>query len=363
MSADAAYWIAFAKLPGIGVQRLRRLAEAYDNDLERAWHAPEAALVAAGLEAPVARDAVAARRSIDVAAEWERVRRAGIAAHTLADPAYPARLAEIYDAPPVLYARGDFAPEDDLAVAVVGTRNVTAYGREVTHRLVTDLARRNVTVVSGLARGVDGLAHRAALEAGGRTIAVFACGVDVIYPPEHRRLAEDIARCGVLVSEYAVGSQPEAGNFPARNRIISGLTLGTVVIEAGEKSGALITARRALEQNREVFAVPGGIYAPHSQGTNRLIRDSAAKLVMSADDVLEELRLQLVPQQLEMRRLLPENETESCLIALLSPEPRHIDELTRQSKLPAAEVSSALTIMELKGLVRQVGGMQYVLGL
>lgn len=288
--------------------------------------------------------------------------RAGVTAHTLADPTYPTRLAEIYDAPPVLYTRGAFAPEDEWAVAVVGTRNVTAYGREVTHRLVADLVRHNVTIVSGLARGVDGLAHRAALDAGGRTIAVFACGVDVIYPPEHRRLAEEIAASGVLVSEYPTGAAPEAGNFPARNRIISGLTLGSIVIEAGERSGALITAQRALEQNREVFAVPGSIFAPRSLGTNRLIRDCGAKLVLSAEDVLDELNLQRVPQQLEMRQLLPENETESRLLALLSPEPQHIDALTRQSALAASEVSAALAIMELKGMARHIGGMQYVSG-
>lgn len=362
MRPDAPYWVAFSLLPGIGTQRLRRVAEAFD-DMERAWHAPVDELVAIGLDLPVARAAVAARPSVDVAGTMARIARAAVTVHTLADSTYPARLAEIYDAPPVLYTRGESAPQDEWAVAVVGTRNVSAYGREVTHRLVTELARQNVTIVSGLARGVDGLAHRAALEAGGRTLAVFACGVDVIYPPEHRRLAEEIAQGGMLLSEYPVGAQPEAGNFPARNRIISGLSMGTIVVEAGEKSGALITAQRALEQNREVFAVPGNIYAPKSLGSNRLIRDSAAKLILEAADVLAELQLQMVPQQMEMRRLLPENATESCLIGLLGAEPRHIDELTRQSGLGAAEVSSALAIMELKGLVRPVGGMQYVLGL
>jgi len=222
--------------------------------------------------------------------------------------------------------------------------------------------RQTTTVVSGLARGVDGFAHRAALDAGGRTLAVFACGVDVVYPHEHRRLAADIVESGALLSEYPVGAAPESGNFPARNRIISGLSLGTIVIEADERSGALITARRALEQNREVFAVPGSIFARTSLGTNRLIRDSGAKLVTSADDVLEELQLQLVPQQLEMRQLLPGNRVESRLMELLSSEPRHIDILTRESALSVAEVSSTLAMMELKGLARQVGGMQYVLG-
>jgi len=361
MRADVAYWIAFSQLPGIGAQRLRRALERF-GDMERAWRASAAELIDAGIEPKVARAAVVARSSVDVAALRGRVERAGVEAHTLADKSYPARLADIYDAPPVLYARGELLPQDEWAVAVVGTRNISTYGREVTHRLVTDLVRNNVTIVSGLARGVDGLAHRAALDAGGRTLAVFACGVDVIYPPEHRNLAADIAANGALLSEYPVGSAPDAGNFPARNRIISGLSLGTIVIEAGEKSGALITARCALEQNREVFAVPGSILAQGSRGSNRLIRDSGAKLITSADDVLTELQLQLVPQQLEIRQLLPTNAVEGALLALLSPEPRHIDELTRASALPVAEVSSALSMMELKGMARQVGGMQYVIG-
>ncbi len=361
MRQDIAYWIAFSQLPGIGAQRMRRVVERF-GDMERAWRAPAAALIDAGIEPKVAHGAVAARATVDVAGLRARLERAGVEAHTLADKSYPARLADIYDAPPVLYARGELLPQDEWAVAVVGTRDVSPYGREVTHRLVTDLVRHNVTVVSGLARGVDGLAHRAALEAGGRTLAVFACGVDVIYPAEHRNLAADIAANGALLSEYPAGAVPESGNFPARNRIISGLSLGTIVIEAGEKSGALITARRALEQNREVFAVPGSIFARGSIGANRLIRDSGAKLITSAEDVLTELQLQMVPQQLEMRQLLPTNEVERALMALLGPEPRHIDALTRASALPIAEVSSALAMMELKGLTRQVGGMQYVIG-
>lgn len=222
MRPDAAYWIAFSLLPGIGAQRMRRVVERF-GDMERAWGATAAQLVDAGIEPKVARAASAARGEIDVARLLERVRRAGVTVHTLADKGYPARLADIYDAPPVLYARGELLPQDEWCVAVVGTRNISPYGREVTHRLVTDLVRRNVTIVSGLARGVDGVAHRAALEAGGRTLAVFACGVDVVYPSEHRHLAAEIAANGALLSEYPVGSAPESGNFPARNRIISHL--------------------------------------------------------------------------------------------------------------------------------------------
>jgi len=339
-TSDTPYWIAFSLLPEIGPRRLRRVAD-YFASMEEAWSAPVGALIAAGLEVRVANAAAGARASIDVAAQAEKAARAGAMVLTLRDPAYPARLAEIYDAPPVLYVRGALTPEDEWSVAVVGTRNITPYGREATHQLCTALARR----------GVDAVAHRAALAAGGRTIAVFACGVDVIYPLENSQLAADIREAGALISEHPVGSKPDAPNFPARNRIISGTSLGTVVIEAGEKSGALITAARALEQNREVFAVPGSIFGPRSVGTNRLIRDSGAKLVLSVEDVLDELQVRSAPQQLEMRLLLPTNEVESTLLALLGPEPLHVDALIRASNLAASEVSSALVMMELSTTV------------
>lgn len=360
-ASDTPYWIAFSLLPDIGARRLRRVADHFVS-MEEAWSASASALIAAGLEPRVATAAVQARASIDVMAQAEKAARAGVRATTLRDPDYPTRLAEIYDAPPVLYVRGALAPDDEWSVAVVGTRKITPYGREVTHQLCTALARRNITVVSGLARGIDAVAHRSTLDAGGRTVAVFASGVDIVYPSEHRQLAVDITSSGALVSEHPVGSKPDAPNFPARNRIISGMSLGTVVVEAGEKSGALITAARALEQNREVFAVPGSIFGSQSIGTNRLIRDSGAKLVLSAEDVLDELRLQMAPQQMEMRLLLPTNEVESALLALLGPEPLHIDALIRASNLPASEVSSALAMMELKGMARPAGGMTYVGG-
>jgi DNA processing protein len=223
-----------------------------------------------------------------------------------------------------------------------------------------DLARSGVTVVSGLARGIDGIAHQAALDAGGRTIAVTACGLDQVYPPEHRRLAQAIAESGALISDYPLGTRPEARNFPPRNRIISGLSLGTVVVEAGHKSGALITAEFALEQGREVFAVPGNIVSRNSVGCNRLIRDGA-RMVLSAQDILEELNLTMIEHQAEARAFLPADPTEAQLLSLVSDNPTHVDELCRVSKLPVHEVSSTLAMMELKGMVRQVGGMQYTL--
>ena len=248
-------------------------------------------------------------------------------------------------------------PDDEWALAVVGTRQATSYGREVTQRLVADLARNKITIVSGLARGIDSIAHRAALAAGGRTIAVFACGLDMVYPAENRELAQEIMKSGALVSDYPLGAKPKAENFPRRNRIISGISLGVLVTEASEKSGAMITANLALQQDREVFAVPGSILSSASRGTNLLIRDGA-KAVLEVNDILEELNLNIIPQQLE---ILSENENESLLLRYLSPEPLHIDELCRHSSLPIPVVSSTLTMMELKGMVIQQGNMNYVI--
>jgi DNA processing protein len=222
------------------------------------------------------------------------------------------------------------------------------------------LARNGLTIVSGLARGIDSEAHRAALDSGGRTLAVLGSGVDVIYPPEGRKLARSVIERGALVSEYALGTRPEAGNFPPRNRIISGLSLGVVIVEAGERSGALITADFALDQGREVFAVPGNIFRKKSKGTNNLIQQGA-KAVLSVEDVLEELNLTMVSQQAEVRAIVPENETEAALLEYITADPVHVDEVGQKSGLPIAQVSSALALMELKGMVRQVGGMNYVL--
>ncbi len=227
-------------------------------------------------------------------------------------------------------------------------------------RLAGELARNQITIVSGLARGTDACAHRAALEAGGRTIAVQGCGLDLVYPPDHLHLAHAILEAGALISEYPLGTRPKAEHFPRRNRIMSGLSLGVLVIEAGDSSGALITANWALEQDREVFAVPGSILSPPSRGTNRLIQEGA-KLVRDATDILEELNLTQVAVQLEMKELLPTDDVEAALLHCLSPEPTHIDEVRRRCGLPVAAVSSALAILELRGLVRQVGGMNYVL--
>lgn len=329
--------------------------------LEPAWKAPLGEIKRAGLDSPALRSIEQWRDKIDPDAEMEKLEQQHVKVFTCKDDDYPGRLKEIYDYPPILYVKGSLLPEDEWCVAVVGTRRATIYGKQITEEMVTDLAKNKITIVSGLAKGIDTVAHRAALQTGGRTIAVLACGLDIIYPAENASLAKDIAGHGALISEYPLGSKPHAENFPRRNRILSGLSMGVLVTEADEDSGAMITARDALEQNREVFAVPGSILSPASRGTNHLIQAGEAKLVNKYTDILEELNLTTAARQIEMSEILPETETETMLIKQLSAEPSHIDEVCQRSGLPAAMVSSTLAMLELKGLVKQVGTMNYVL--
>jgi DNA processing protein len=356
---DVRYWIGFNKVSGIGSARLQALLD-YFGDLETAWQAPSHDLRQAGLDRRSLSNLLKARDQLDLHAEVDRLEKAQVHVLTWDAPKYPPHLRQIYNAPPVLYFRGQIEERDEWAVAVVGTRRASVYGKEAARMVATGLAQAGVTVISGMARGIDTVAHRACLDAGGRTIAVLGCGVDVVYPRENARLAAEIAGRGALVSEYALGTRPEASNFPPRNRIISGLTLGTVVVEAGLGSGALITADFAAEQGREVFAVPGNVFARGSRGVNQLIQQGA-KLVSSVTDILEELNLTMVSQQAQVRAVIPENETEALLLDHLTAEPLHVDDLSRTVELPIAQVSSTLALMELKGMVRQVGGMNYVL--
>lgn len=356
---DCRYWVGFNKVPGIGAARVRVLLDFF-GDLEVAWHAPARDLQQAGLDQRSLASLVSVRETLDLGAEMERLQQAGVQVVTWPDDAYPPNLRQAYNAPPVLYVRGSLETRDEWAVAVVGTRRASVYGKEAARMVCTGLAQAGVTVVSGMAQGIDTVAHRACLDAGGRTIAVLGCGVDVVYPAQNARLAGEIVERGALISEYALGTQPDSRNFPPRNRIISGLTLGTVVVEGDMGSGALITAGFALEQGRDVFAVPGNIFARASRGTNHLIQQGA-KLVTQVGDVLEELNLTMVSEQAQARTVIPENKTEAVLLERLSAEPIHVDALGRAVDLPIAQVTSTLALMELKGMVRQVGGMSYVL--
>lgn len=363
---DLPYWLALNRVKGIGPARFDLLLHAFGT-AEAVWRASTRGWQEAGLDARTVAAFERQRARIEPEAEVERLLRLRVRALLLKDNAYPRLLREVALPPPVLYVRGALTEEDGWAVAIVGTRRASAYGRDVTQRLATELASQRITIVSGLARGIDTVAHTAALDAYGRTIAVLGCGPDLVYPPENARLAARILDQGALVTEFAPGTQPEAGNFPARNRLISGLSLGVLVTEAPETSGALITTRFAAEQGRDVFAVPGNITSRGSTGANKLIADGA-RLVLEASDVVQGLNLHMGPQQMElreaMREAVPENETEAALLAALdaASEPCHIDDLCRTTGLPVAHVSGTLVMMELTGLVRLVGPLTYARG-
>jgi DNA processing protein len=352
------FWVGLNLVKGIGAARFETLM-AHFGSPRAAWEAPAQQLNTIGLPAPVLEALLEVRRTVDLEQIWDQIQARGITLITLEDEGYPARLRKIDQPPPVLYALGELTQQDEWAVAIVGTRRTTHYGRQVAEEAAAFLAQNGVTVVSGLARGVDSIAHRAALDAGGRTIAVLGSGVDQIYPAENRGLAAEMLQHGAVISDYALGTPPEAGNFPPRNRIIAGMSIAVVVVEAGERSGASITASFALEQGREVFAVPGSIYSPQSKGTNRLIRDGAHPL-LAPEDLLEVLNLSMVTEHQKARVVLPANAVEAAIFEALGHEPVHVDQIGQQAKLPIEQISATLTLMELKGMVRQVGGMRYV---
>jgi DNA processing protein len=372
---DLKYWVALSGIPQLGAARFRRL-ESYFGDLSEAWRSGSARLREAGLDWRTAQEVVAAQQATNPDEAMEALSQRGVRAVHWNSEDYPPRLKEIHDPPPVLYYLGELLPEDQFSVAVVGTRSPTTYGREAAAALSRDLASAGITIVSGLALGIDGVAHRAALECGGRTVAVVAGGLDTVYPREHAGLFQQIQERGAVVSEHRLGVRPDARNFPRRNRLISGMTLGTLVVEAGEGSGTRWTVQQALEQDREVFCVPGSIFSPASRFTNRMIKEGA-KLVAEYTDVLEELNLPelvgpaadgsavaqpLVKTEAEIKDddLVGLDAEESALVARLTGEPVHVDELCRLSGTPIATITSMLTLLEMKGKVAQVGSMHYV---
>lgn len=356
-------WLALKQVPGVGNVLFKRLIETYKTP-GAVFEASETDLVQVMSER-VAKEIHAFKDFDGADRELEQVRKQGAELLTLADTDYPALLLDIYDPPPVLYVKGLWKNEQkqaqsDYPIAVVGARQITPYGRRVTERLCRALVERGVSIVSGFARGVDALAHRAALAAFGNTVAVLGCGIDVIYPPEHKKLYQEIGEQGMLLSEFPTGTPPIAGNFPKRNRIISGLSLGCLVVEAGLKSGSLITARLAMEQGREVFAVPGPIDSEMSAGPHQLIA-SGAKLVQDAEDILEEILPQLARRKDVSDLEAPVLEAEEAvLFQSLSFEPKHIDLLIQESQKTAAAVSGLLLTLELKGVARQMAGQYYV---
>lgn len=355
------YYNAFNLFPEIGVVRFRKLLN-YFPDLEIAWQSGIGELLQAGLDKKLAEKIYAERKNINPDEEFEKLAKEKIEIIIPEDKSYPKILKEIYDPPMVLYIKGELKPEDDFSLAVVGTRRPTSYGAQVVADLTNQLSRAGLTIVSGLARGIDTIAHKTALQSGGRTIAVVGSGIDKqnIYPPSNRQLAEMIAEKGAVISEYPFGTQAMPYHFPARNRIISGLSLGTLIIEAAEKSGTFLTANHALEQNRQVFAVPGPIYSPNSVGPNSLIK-IGAKLVNKVKDILEELNLTSAIQYKEARQIIPDNQEEKIILDILSEEPIHIDKIIAATKLDTAVTSSTLALMEMKGKIKNLGGMNYII--
>ncbi len=355
------YWLGFSLVPEIGVKRLS-LLHSWFGELEGAWAATENQLAQAGLDQQAIANLVRTRKTLDLDAEMEKVDKVGAWLVTLTDEGYPAQLKKLPDAPPVLYVRGTLISDDERALSIVGTRKATTYGRDAAHYFAKALAGNSVTVVSGLAQGIDAAAHRGALDGGGRTFGILGSGIDRIYPREHQKLAQEISHHGAIISEFPIGTPPEARNFPRRNRIISGLALGVLVVEAPEKSGAMITASVAAEQGRDVFALPGNIFSASSRGTNRLIQDGA-KLVMDVTDILDEFNIvhNNVQTRVVTEQIAPANASEMKVLDYLSADPIHVDDLVRLSGLAVPVVSSTLTILELKGLARSVGYMQYCL--
>ncbi|OQX50702.1 DNA protecting protein DprA [candidate division CPR3 bacterium 4484_211] len=294
----------------------------------------------------------------EVEKELVKAARLGFDLITPQDDSYPRRLWEIHDPPFLLYTKGKLIPKDEMALAVVGTRNFSAYGRDVVESIVPQLVGAGLTVVSGMARGIDSIAHKAAIDCGGRTIAVLGSGLDVVYPPENRDLFEEISAQGAVVSEFPLGFEPNNYSFPVRNRVISGLSLGVWVVEAPRRSGALITADLALSQGREVFALPGSVFSQRSVGPNWLIKQGAVP-VTEAKDILDVLELENRSQEIEVRQFLPETEVEKLIHDLLSEGPMTVDNLIRHSGFSAAEVNTALSKMEIKGVIREIGNSEY----
>ncbi len=353
-------------VPGIGPLTCRALLERF-GDAGNVLDASLSSLKEVGGVGPkLAERLIRARKEIDVESEFALCRERGVDVVAPSDATYPNGLKEIPDPPPLLYRRGTFQSSDGLAIAIVGSRRCTPYGLRVAERLAASLARVGVTVISGLARGIDEAAHRGAIRAGGRTLAVMANGLEKVYPPEHEDLAAEIADAGAVISEMSMRQGPLAGLFPQRNRIISGLSLGVVVVEATPRSGSLSTAKHAMEQNREVFAVPGPVDSLTSRGCHRLLRDGA-KLVETVDDILEELG----PLGIEVKAEgsspavrhpaeLKLSDQERFLLGRLEDHPMGVDELTVKSGLAVSQVMATLSVLEVRRLVRRLPGHLFV---
>jgi DNA processing protein len=353
------YLIALSTFISIGPMRTKLLLS-YFKSAKKIWSASCKDLLEVGLGEKLVTKFLEHRKKFDVERYFLNLKKESVNAVTINDPDYPENLKDLEDAPFVLYVKGVLKRTDSRAVAIVGTRMMTSYGREVTQKLAGELASYGITIISGLALGVDAESQRSALSAGGRTIAVLASGLDIISPLTNKQLALDIIskNSGAVVSEYPLGYGPFPYDFPVRDRLISGLSKAVVVIEGRMKSGTFYTVNAAAAQNRPVFAVPGPITSPASEGPNYLIQNGA-KPITSARDVLDELHLQLKVDPEAVEKVMPGSPIESKIVEILECEPLHLDEVVRMTGIATAEVSARLTIMEMKGLVRNLGGGIY----
>ena len=357
-------WIALNLIPGVGKSTFRKLILRF-GDPNKVFRSSRRELKEiSGLTDKTIEEIIGFPMEKRLEKELKLIEEKLVTIITMGDPEYPRYLKHIADPPPLIYVMGELKQEDALSISIVGTRKPTWYGREITSRLSSGLANRGITVVSGMARGIDSTAHAAAMDAGGRTVAVLGNGLNTVYPPENRKLKERIQEQGALISEFVMDARPERMNFPIRNRIISGLSMGTVVVEASAKSGALITARLALEQNREVFAVPGSVSSDQSRGANSLIKEGA-KLVENVEDILDELPggLESLLKEPDEQEPPPEPELlpkEKKVFSLLHQQEEHIDIIIERSGLSAKEVAGILINLELQDLVKQLPGKSFI---
>ena len=356
------YWLAWNKITDIGPKRFYKLLE-YFGSVDTAWQAKSGEISKIlNLKPKISSRIFEEKNNINPEQELDLIDKHKVNVLTIEDNQYPDNLKTIHYPPPVLYFKGTIIEADKNSISIVGSRKATYYGKMVAEKLSKDLALSSLTIISGMARGIDTAAHKGTLSVNGRTIAVMGCGIDYIYPPENRRLAQEIQESGAILSEFPLFTLPERQNFPRRNRIISGLSLGTVVVEAAEKSGALITADFALNQGREVFAIPGNINSPLSNGSHNLIKQGA-KLVNNYQDILEEIHIAL-PQKTAKKEIVKENtslnEEEKIIYRLITKEPAQIDEIIAASKLSAGKVSEILLNLELKDLIKEIEGKRFI---
>lgn len=357
------YLHALNKIQGLGPQKMKILLDFFGSS-EKIWNADFEDLTRSGIGEALSQKISEERKNIDPDAEFKNLEKENIRAVSFTDENYPALLKEIPSAPSILYIKSDLKLEElfiDPMIAVVGSRKMTSYGKQVAYSFARDLAVSGITVVSGMALGVDAEAHRGAIEGNGRTLAVLGSGLldKNIGPRNNFELSRRIIRSGALISDFPPEIPGIPTNFPARNRLMAGLALGTLVIEAAKDSGSLITANLALEFNREVFSVPGPIFSPVSEGTNELIR-SGAKVATGVKDVLEELNLEKMKEIRKARSIIPSSPEEEVILKNLSSEPTHIDKLVKLTKLKTSEVSGTLVMMEMKGIIKDIGGQNYI---